>query len=263
MAACPRPAAVPAFFVRRFDLPRTVPVLGAFVVGAIAYAPLYCFPLLAPQFETEFHTSRELGQMPWTMFLFVSAAASPLLGRAYDIFADRTLLTIGALLLAAGWLLAAVSGSILLLILAYGALLAVGLQLVFVGTSTATARRYAGVAGLALGIAYAGPGIGVALALPIAAGALPELGWRGTLAVFGLISFLAVPFVWLMTSGSAVMVPARVDPAAAGSGSGPGGSGSGSGGAADSAAGSAGRPAWASAQVGLGRRPAPGRFGVA
>jgi MFS family permease len=211
--ALPRPSS------RRFDLPRTVPVLGAFVVGAIAYAPLYCFPLLAPQFEAEFHTSREVGQLPWTMFLFVSAAASPLLGRAYDIFADRTLLMIGALLLAAGWLLAATSGSVALLIVAYGALLAVGLQLVFVGTSTATARRYAGVAGLALGIAYAGPGIGVALALPIAAGVIPELGWRATLAAFGFMSFLAVPFVWLMTSGSAVMVPAPVtDLARSGSG---------------------------------------------
>jgi MFS transporter, OFA family, oxalate/formate antiporter len=192
---------------RNLDLRRTIPVLGAFVVGAIAYAPLYCFPLLAPQFEADFHTSRELGQMPWTMFLLVSAACSPLLGRAYDKFADRNLLLIGTLLLAAGWLMAAVAGSVLLLILAYGALLAVGLQLVFVGTSTATARRYAGVAGLALGIAYAGPGIGVALALPIAAGVLPELGWRATLAVFGVLSLLALPFVVLMTSGSAVMVP--------------------------------------------------------
>jgi len=30
-------------------------------------------------------------------------------------------------------------------------------QFVFVGTTTAIARRYAGVAGLALGVAYAGP----------------------------------------------------------------------------------------------------------
>ena len=201
--------------VRNLDLPRTIPVLGAFVVGAIAYAPLYCFPLLVPQFESEFHTSRELGQMPWTMFLFISAASSPLLGRAYDIFADRTLLLIGSLLLAIGWLVAAASSGILLLIVAYGALLAVGLQLVFVGTSTAIARRYAGVAGLALGIAYAGPGIGVALALPVAAGLIPALGWRGTLAVFGALSFVALPFVLLMTRGSGVIVPAAA-PAASG-----------------------------------------------
>ena len=183
-------------------------------MGAIAYAPLYCFPLLAPQFEAEFHTSREVGQLPWTMFLLISAAASPLRGRAYDVFADRTLLLVGSLLLAAGWFAAAMSGSVLLLVVAYGALLALGLQLVFVGTSTAIARRYAGVAGLALGIAYAGPGIGVAVALPIAAGVLPELGWRGTLAVFGVLSFAAVPFVWLMTGGSAVMVPAAPQPKA-------------------------------------------------
>jgi OFA family oxalate/formate antiporter-like MFS transporter len=213
--------AVPSVSLRRLDLPRTAPVLGAFVVGAIAYAPLYCFPLLAPEFEREFHASRELGQMPWTTFLFVSAASSPLLGRAYDVFADRTLLLIGSILLAAGWLLAAAAPGILLLVLFYGALLAVGLQLTFVGISTAIARRYAGVAGLALGIAYAGPGIGVALALPVAAGMLPALGWRATLVVFGGLSLVALPFVWLMTRGSGVIVPAAAaDPAALHAGTG-------------------------------------------
>jgi len=44
--------------------------------------------------------------MPWTMFLLVSALCSPLLGRAYDVFDDRILLLVGAVLLAAGWLVA-------------------------------------------------------------------------------------------------------------------------------------------------------------
>jgi MFS family permease len=190
------------------DVPRTLPVLGAFVVGAIAYAPLYCFPLLAPQFEADFKTSRELGQLPWTMFLFVSALSSPLLGRAYDVIADRILLLAGAVLLAAGWFAASLSADVATLIAAYGILLALGLQLTFVGVSTAIARRYAGMTGLALGIAYAGPGIGVALALPIAAGVIPGLGWRSTLALFGGLSLVSIPFVWLMTAGSDVLVPA-------------------------------------------------------
>ncbi len=185
-----------------------MPVLGAFVVGAIAYAPLYCFPFLAPQFEGTFGVSRELGQMPWTVFLLISALSSPLLGRAYDVFADRRLLIAGTVLLAAGWVVASVASEVSLLILAYGMLLAPGLQLVFVGVSTAIARRYAGVAGLALGIAYAGPGIGTSLALPIAAGVIPELGWRNVAVIFAVLSMLALPFVWLMTSGPAVVVPA-------------------------------------------------------
>ena len=188
---------------------RSVPVLGAFVVGAVAYGPLYCFPLLAPEFEATFHTSRELGQMPWTIFLLVSALSSPPLGRAYDLFSDRILLTIGSLLLAFGWLVASVASDVVFLVAAYGVLLAMGLQLVFIGTTTAIARRYAGVTGLALGIAYAGPGIGVALALPLASGFIHDLGWREVAVGFGAISLVAVPFVWLMTSGAEVIVPAR------------------------------------------------------
>lgn len=189
---------------------RSVPVLGAFVVGAVAYGPLYCFPLLAPEFEATFHTSRELGQMPWTVFLLVSALSSPLLGRAYDLFADRILLTIGSLLLALGWIVASVASDVVFLVAAYGVLLALGLQLVFVGTTTAISRRYAGVTGLALGIAYAGPGIGVALALPLASGVVHDLGWREVAVGFGVLSLVAVPFVWLMTSGAEVIVPARI-----------------------------------------------------
>jgi MFS family permease len=179
-------------------------------VGAIGYAPLYCFPLLAPEFETTFHASRELGQMPWTMFLVVSALASPLLGRAFDVIGDRLLLTVGVLLMALGWLVASQASDVTFLVAAYGIFLAIGLQLTFVGTTTAVARRYAGVAGLALGVAYAGPGIGVAVILPIAAGVIPELGWRSVTLVFAATSLLAVPFVWLMTSGSGVIVPARI-----------------------------------------------------
>jgi MFS family permease len=199
---------VPSLSVSRSGLRRTVPVLAAFVVGAVAYAPLYCYPLLAPQFEGAFHTSRELGQMPWTMFLLVSAACSPILGRAFDLIADRILLAIGVALLAAGWFVASFATDVAFLMAAYGALLAIGVQLVFVGTTTAMARRYAGVTGLALGIAYAGPGIGVAVALPIAAGLIPEIGWRSTAAAFGAISLLALPFVWIMTMGPAVLVAA-------------------------------------------------------
>ena len=206
--------AVSRFMPSRGRLTRSIPVLGAFVVGAITYAPLYCFPLLAPEFERSFNASRELGQMPWTMFLLVSALSSPLLGRAYDIVADRILLMVGTVLIAIGWAVASAASDVAFLMVAYGVFLALGLQLVFVGVTTAIARRYAGVAGLALGVAYAGPGIGVALALPVAAGVIPELGWRSVAVAFAALSLLAVPFVWLMTSGPAVVIAAKAKPAA-------------------------------------------------
>jgi MFS family permease len=202
---------MPALRVTRRQLAMGLPVLGAFTVGAIAYAPLYCFPLLAPEYEASFHASRELGQMPWTIFLLVSALASPLLGRAYDLFSDRVLLLVGIALSAAGWYIASLASDVAFLIAAYGLFLAIGLQLVFVGTTTAMARRYAGITGLALGITYAGPGIGVAFALPIAAGIIPSLGWRDASVMFAVLELAALPFVFLMTRGSGVLVPAAPD----------------------------------------------------
>ena len=186
----------------------SLPLVGAFMVGAIAYGGLYTFPAISIAFADEFGISRTLAVTPWTMFLLVTALASPLLGRAYDEFADRDLLTASMVLLAAGWLAVYLAGDISLVILAYAVFMAIGLQLAFIGTSTAVARRYAGMSGLALGIAYAGPGIGVAVALPVAAGLIQTAGWRETALVFMASSLVGVVFVWMMTSGPAIVVPA-------------------------------------------------------
>ena len=108
--------------------------------------------------------------------------------------------------MAAGWGIAALASDVGF-ISSSGILLAVGLELVFVGTTTAISRRYAGMTGLALGIAYAGPGAGVAIALPLVTPAIPAIGWREILAIFGFLSLAGLPFVWLMTTGPAVLSP--------------------------------------------------------
>ena len=187
----------------------SLPLAGAFAVGAIAYGGLYTFPALSVAFATEFGISRTLAVTPWTMFLVVTAVASPLLGRAYDEWADRDLLTASMVLLAAGWLAVYLARDISLVILAYAVFMALGLQLSFIGTSTAIARRYAGMSGLALGIAYAGPGRGVAVALPIAGGLIQTAGWRSASLLFLATCLAGVAAVWLMTSGPAIVVPAR------------------------------------------------------
>jgi MFS family permease len=187
----------------------SLPLLGAFVVGAIAYGGLYTFPALSVAFAQEFGISRTLAVTPWTMFLLVTAIASPLLGRAYDEWADRDLLTASMVLLAGGWLTVYLAPDIAIVILAYAAFHALGLQLAFIGISTAVARRYAGVSGLALGVAYAGPGIGVAVALPFAARVIETAGWRTVSLAFLAASLIGVAFVWLMTSGPRIVIPAR------------------------------------------------------
>ncbi len=185
------------------------PLIGAFAIGAVAYGGLYTFPALSNAFAAEFGISRTLAVTPWAMFLLVTAIASPLLGKAYDELADRDLLTASVVLLAGGWLAVYLAPDISTVILAYAALHAPALQLAFVGTSTAIARRYAGMSGLALGIAYAGPGIGVAIALPLAGQLIESSGWRSTALLFLAASLVSIVFVWLMTSGPPIVVPAR------------------------------------------------------
>jgi hypothetical protein len=63
----------------------SLPLVGAFTVGAITYGGLYTFPALSVAFANEFGISRTLAVTPWTMFLVVTAVASPLLGRASSL----------------------------------------------------------------------------------------------------------------------------------------------------------------------------------
>ena len=190
----------------------SMPLLGAFVIGAIAYGGLYTFPAMSIAFASDFGVTRALAVTPWTMFLVVTALSSPLLGRAYDEWADRDLMTAAMVLIAGGWLAVYLAPDITIVIVAYAALHAPGLQLAFIGTSTAIARRYAGASGTALGITYAGPGIGVAVALPLAAGIIATSGWRATALVFLAACLVGVAFVWLMTSGPPIVIP-RAAPA--------------------------------------------------
>jgi len=105
---------MPSLSVSRGGLRRTVPVLAAFVVGAVAYAPLYCYPLLAPQSRLRSTCLASWGRCPGLYFLLVSALCSPILGRAFDVVADRRLLMLGAVLLAAGWFVASIASSVAL-----------------------------------------------------------------------------------------------------------------------------------------------------
>ena len=77
--------------------------------------------------------------------------------------------------------------------------LALGLQLTFVGVSTAIARRYAGVAGLALGVALRRPRC-VAVFLPLAAGGSRRSAGAHDPRVSGDVA-AGRPFVWLISSG--------------------------------------------------------------
>jgi Na+/phosphate symporter len=47
----------------------SLPLVGAFMVGAIAYGGLYTFPAISIAFADEFGISRTLAVTPWTMFL--------------------------------------------------------------------------------------------------------------------------------------------------------------------------------------------------
>jgi hypothetical protein len=45
----------------------SLPLVGAFMVGAIAYGGLYTFPAISIAFAHEFVISRTLAVTPWTM----------------------------------------------------------------------------------------------------------------------------------------------------------------------------------------------------
>ena len=206
----PRTMAGMALPIARRATRVSLPLVGAFVVGAIAYGGLYTFPALSVAFADEFGISRTLAVTPWTMFLRRDRRREPAPRAA------RTTSGPTGTCSPPRWSSSPPAGSRSTSPRRSRSSSSPtrcswrsGLQLSFIGTSTAIARRYAGMSGLALGIAYAGPGLGVAIALPIAGGLIASAGWRSTSLVFLASCLVGVVFVWLMTSGPAIVVPAR------------------------------------------------------
>jgi MFS family permease len=159
-----------------------------FVTMAIGVNARTSFSLFFPPIIDEFGWERGVTAGAFSFGFLVSAAISPLIGRAMDRFGPRTVMELGVALMAAGLLLAPLTTQPWHLYLTIGVLVGAGsVCLGYSGQSLFLPNWFNRRRGLAMGLAFAGVGIGSITLLPWVQHMIEQTGWRTACTAMGIL----------------------------------------------------------------------------
>lgn len=169
--------------------PRGWVVVGVlFFALALSFGARMSLPVLIPGWEAEFGWSRSFLSGGAALIMIIMGSVAPFAGNLLDRFGPRYLVAGGMVLSGLS-----ITASVLMegqwfFIVVYCAAAAVGYGIVSMPVATATiARHFERKRGLATSIGTAGVGGGQLLFIPLLAWAVTAVGWRPTLAAFGIL----------------------------------------------------------------------------
>jgi oxalate/formate antiporter len=161
-------------------------ILGVIAMMTIS-SPQYVWTLFTGPLNQRLGTT--LAELQWTFSLLIILQTwfSPFQAYLVDRYGPRTLISIGALLSGASWVLSAYVNNIWALYFTYGVLGGFGTGIIYVGIIGLMVRWFPDRRGLATGLAAAGYGFGaIFTSFPID-GMIKSSGYAHTLFVWGII----------------------------------------------------------------------------
>lgn len=160
------------------------------------------YSVIAEPLKASFEPSNMVLMLSITVTSLASGLLSPSLGAAIDRFSIRKLMLLGVALVAAGFFLLSLSGSMAQVLLIYAACMAAASVLLGpIATSTLLARWFTHKRAMAMGIAASGSAIGGLIFPPLLQFLIDTLEWRLALQVFaGLILVVSLPPIALLAN---------------------------------------------------------------
>jgi MFS family permease len=153
---------------------------------------------LIPELPTLLHTSAANASWAITITLLTASVANPVFGRLGDMYGPKRIMLLCAALLMAGSLLAAVSTTLLPLIVGRG-LQGFGISIIPLGISVMRAAVPPEKVGTAMGLMSSSLGVGGAMGLPLSAIIAENADWHVLFWVSaGLGAAALVMFAWLV-----------------------------------------------------------------
>jgi MFS transporter, OFA family, oxalate/formate antiporter len=150
-------------------------------------SPQYVWTLFTKPLVGELRTTMAQLQVTFSILIVLQTFLAPFQGFLVERFGPRLLLSVGALLTGASWILAANAQSVLGLYLTYGLLGGVGTGIIYVGVVGLMVQWFPDKRGFAAGLVAAGYGMGaIVTTFPIAS-SIEMSGYRPTLQTYGLI----------------------------------------------------------------------------
>jgi OFA family oxalate/formate antiporter-like MFS transporter len=166
---------------------RWVQLLLGVVCMVVISSPQYVWALFTEPLTHALGATLPQVQITFSILIVVQTFLSPLQGWLVDKFGPRLLLSAGAILTGASWMLAAAASSLLTLYATYGLLGGIGTGIIYIGVVGHMVRWFPDKRGLATGFVAAGYGFGAVLTtFPIAA-AMQSASYGRALLQFGLV----------------------------------------------------------------------------
>ena len=158
--------------------------LGMVAMMAIS-SPQYVWALFTGPLVKELNATLAEIQVTFSLLIVLQTFLSPLQGYLIDRFGPRLLLSVGALLTGASWVLAANVQSLWQLYLSYGVLGGIGTGIIYVGVVGMMVQWFPDKRGLASGMVAAGYGFGAILTTFPISRSIETGGVSDTLLVYG------------------------------------------------------------------------------
>jgi len=167
----------------------------AFFTVAVAFGTRNAFSVFLIAVIQEFHWSRGLasgalmlGSVMWTL-------SAPVIGMLLDRFGPRTVLPLGALIMAAGFVISGFAHSIVEFYIGMGVFMGIGFAaLPMTAHATFLSNWFIRKRGMAIGAVASGIGLGILLVVPSTQWLIAAYGWRMAFFVLaGLLALVVAP----------------------------------------------------------------------
>lgn len=157
------------------------------------------FGVLIKPVAAELHASRAMASLGIAVIMLLMGVSGPVLGTLLARFPTRRVMSAGALLMAAGFALAASAGSFTVFLLGYSVIAGAGCAALGVIPSTSLASSwFVARAGLAIGLVNLP--LLIAVTPPLVAWIVEAHGWRAALNVLAAAFVVLLPLLQLVVS---------------------------------------------------------------
>ena len=179
------PSARPKFFYGY------VIVIAALFMSSVMWGARHSFGVFFSPVLEEFGWSRAATSGGFSLTWVFTGLLSVIVGRLNDRWGPRIIMTIGGLLLGAGYCLMSQLSALWQVYLFYG-VISVGMSAAFVPTLSTVARWFVKKRAFMTGIVSAGTGIALMVIVPAANEAILRLGWRTAYKIVGIVAMIVV-----------------------------------------------------------------------
>ena len=206
--------------VRRLNYAHVILAVG-FAVLFFGTGTRYVFGLVLVPMTEELDLSRSTHSSALLVFMLVSAAAMPFIGRLIDRHSIKAVMAVGAVLSALAIALMGAVNSAWQLFAIYGLLYAVGFAATSVApVSVLMSRWFPNNTGLASSAAITGNGTGQLVIIALLTSFLSDIGWRRAYFILGMANAaVVIPLVLLFVRSGQALTADRPDSGVADEGS--------------------------------------------